>query len=228
MRKIVLIKPLAIASVIIFAQNSNAARFSFVGLLDPNPSASVTVISDDPAIQATITSNSPNPNGVGVSFNQGLGVVDVNGLQTDINNNDVLTITFNQAVNVGQIGLRLWGDGTGGDSANVTGFAPLLVGPGDAGNGVVDLFNINLTNVTSFQVIGRGNIGSGVGGFFLGELDNVTVASIPPVVPPPTIPAPGTPTTNTNPIPAVNLFFVSFLLGIAGLRRLWTRNKINK
>ena len=36
---------------------------------------------------------------------------------------------------------------------------------------------------------------------------------------------PPIPTTSANPIPAVNLFFVSALLGIAGIRRLWTRRK---
>lgn len=184
MRKKLLMAQLAATIMAIFAQNAIAARFDFVGLLDANPSQSVTVISDDPTIQATITSNSPNTDGVGVSFNQGLGVVDVDGLQTDINDDDVLTITFNKAVDVGLIGLRLWGDAIGGDSANVSGFTPLLFGPGDAGSGTVDLFTINLTNVTSFQVIGRGNVNSGVGGFFLGELDNVTEAT-PPVMPSP-------------------------------------------
>lgn len=164
-------------TMLLLSQGVLGATFNFSGLSDPNGSTSVQVTSDDGTITATVSTRSPD--GLGVSFNQGLGVQNAGGSQQDINLGDTIDIIFAEPVNVEQIGLRLWGEGIGGDSANIISSAgtQFLSGGGDAGNGTVDLFNINLENITEFSVEGLGNIGfASAGGFFLGGLDNVSLA----------------------------------------------------
>ncbi len=219
-------------SAMLFAQSTFATTFNFVNLLDPTGSPSVSLTSD--GITATATTTSPD--GLGVSFNQGLGVLNTNGSKTGINNGDRIDITFDQAVDIEAIGMRQWGEATGGDSANIISSlgTQFLSGAGDQGNGTVDLFSINLTNITELSIVGLGNVdNSAIGDFFLGQLNNVTLAASTPTpapapIPTPTNPVPTTPTPAPVPtvpfptvpapvpVPAAIWLFGSGLLGLVG------------
>ncbi len=210
-------------STVLFAQGASAASFNFVRLPDANGSTSVSVIND--GITATATTTSPD--GLGVSFNQGLGVLN-GGLKTAVNNGDRIDITFDQAVDVELVGMRQWGEGIGGDSANIisTSGTQFLSGGGDQGNGAVDLFTIGLTNTTGFSIVGLGNVdNAAIGDFFLGQLDNVFLATNTPDSPEtPTVPSipdtSGIPNVPAAvPVPGAVWLFGSGLLGLVGHSR---------
>lgn len=220
-------------SALLIAQSAFATTFNFTKLLDPTESASVSLTSDGITATATTTSS----DGLGVSFNQGLGVLNTGGSKTGINNGDRINISFDQAVDIETIGMRQWGEATGGDSANIisTLGTQFLSGAGDQGNGTVDLFSIELTNITELSIVGLGNVdNSAIGDFFLGQLNNVTLAASTPTpapTPTPTNPVPTTPTPAPAPtvpvptvpapvpVPAAIWLFGSGLIGLVGSTR---------
>ncbi len=211
-------------STLLISQGASSATLNFVNLLDPNPSTSVSITNDGITATATTTSS----DGLGVSFNQGLGVNNAGGSKTDINNGDRVKITFDQPVDVGQVGMRLWGVGLGGDSANIVSSegTQFLVGAGDVQSGTVDIFDINLTNVTEMFVDGLGNHDNpSIGGFFLGLLDDVVLSGsgIDPVVVDPVVidtgSVEGDPSVSAVPVPAAFWLFSSALFGMTGLQR---------
>lgn len=196
---------ISLLSSLCFSQTAFSASFDFVRLFDPNGAASVSVTSDG----ITATATTPSSEGLGVSFNQGLGVLN-GGLRTALNNGDRIDITFDQTVDVEHIGFRQWGEGIGGDSANIISASgtQFLSGGGDVANGTLDVFGINLQGITELSIVGLGNVdNSAVGDFFFSSLDNVVLSGGGD-----TTTGGGTP--SAVPVPAAVWLFGSGLLGL--------------
>lgn len=188
---------LVIASSIASINHATAATdFVFTNLFSQaHNTTSYTVASLDGSVNATLTaSKNGNSKKLGALNLDGIGVYTGGANLWGIQNNEVLTVSFSQAVNIGTVHLRQW---------ELADKLTLTTNQGD--NIVIDnesaLLNtneyvtVNLSGITSLSLKGEtfGTVA------FLAGLQNVTTSEVP--------------------VPAAAWLFGSALLGLAGFRK---------
>lgn len=185
MLKTVLVGAVALA----VSAGASAASFDFTGLNGQNNNSSITVSSDDGTISAVATAPGEK---VGAFSLDGFGVKSNCCDSRAIGNNETLTITFSETVDLGDLHLRQF---EGPDSLLLTWDTGSMV-LNDGTASINEHRTVNLSGVSFISLTGQGFLTQAT----LAGLNNVSAVS-------------------EVPVPAAAWLFGSALLGLAGAKR---------